>query len=143
MLFAILNVCVPCGRLLAIMWVFGIEAVSERSASILVWTFVFGVLEAIFLVPAYILLFKGISEIGDFYPNETIHAKQGKGRLSFTEKARNFTVIFVLFKAFMAVLPELSVLSNSSNDDWNYTNSLYRYIGVLRAFCKREDLCKR
>ena len=128
-------IAVDCGRILAIIWVFGIEAVSERSASVLVWCFVFAVLEGIFLVPAYIKLFKGISEIGDFYPNEAIHAKGAKGRLSATEKIRNFTVFFVLFKAVMAVIPELSVLSNSSNDEMSYNNSLYRYIGVMRAFC--------
>ncbi len=128
-------IAIDCGRILAIVWVFGMEAISERSTSILVWTFVFAVLEGIFLVPAYIKLFKGISEIGDFYPNTTIHTKSGKSRFSSTEKIRNLTIFFVFFKATLAVLPELSVLSNSSNDAAEYNNSLYRYIGVMRGLC--------
>ena len=123
------------GKLLAIIWIFGIEALSERSTSILVWCFVFAVLECIFLIPAYIKLFKGLSEIGDFFPSESIHTKRGKSRLSNTERTRNFTIFFVLFKAFMTVLPELSVLENTSMDEIGYSNSLYRYIGVMRGFC--------
>lgn len=122
-------------RILAIIWVFGMEALSERTTSILVWCFAFAVLEGIFLIPAYIKLFKGLSELGDFYPSESIHAKPGRSRYSYTEKTRNITVVFVAFKAFMSVLPELSVLSNTSTDEITYANSLYRYIGVMRGFC--------
>ncbi len=122
------------GKFLAIIWIFGMEALSERNTSMLVWCFVFAVLEGIFLIPAYIKLFKGISELGDFHPNTTIHTKR-RGRLSYTEKIRNCAIAFVCFKAFMNVLPELSVLGDSSNVEMVYSNSLYRYIGVIRGFC--------
>ena len=123
------------GKILAIVWIFGLEALSERTTSILVWCFAFAVLEGIFLIPAYLKLFKGISELGDFYPSQRIHEKTGKSRFSRTEKIRNLTVAFIIFKAFMTVLPELSVLSNSATDEISYGNSLYRYIGVMRGFC--------
>ena len=35
---------------------FGIDALSERTSSLLLWSFVFAVLEAIFLIPAYVKL---------------------------------------------------------------------------------------
>ena len=122
-------------RLLAIIWIFGMEALSERNTSMLVWCFAFAVLEGIFLIPAYIKLFKGISELGDFYSGTAIHEKAKRGRLSHTEKIRNFAIAFVCLKAIMNVLPELSVLSDSSNVEAVYVSSLYRYIGVLRGFC--------
>ena len=122
-------------KILAIMWVFGMEALSERTTSILVWCFAFAVLEGIFLIPAYLKLFRGLSELGDFYSSQAIHEKAPESRLSYTEKIRNLTVAFVAFRAFMTVLPELSVLSNTSTDEIAYSNSLYRYIGVMRGFC--------
>lgn len=128
-------IIIDLGKLLAIFWVFGIEAISERTTSLLVCSFVFAVLEGVFLVPAFIKLFGGISELGDFYPSDVIHKRSVSQRLSLTEKTRNFTCFFVLFKALMTFLPELSVLSNSSTDEMAYSNSLYRYIGVIRFFC--------
>ena len=123
------------GKLLTIIWIFGIEALSERGTSMLVWCFVFAVLEGIFLIPAYLKLFKGLSELGDFYPSSSIHQKALRSRSSYTEKIRNLTVAFVCFRAFMTVLPELSTLSGTSDFDGTSTGSLYRYIGVMRGLC--------
>ena len=64
-----------------------------------------------------------------------IHKRRGKDRLSITEKTRNFTCFFVIFKGVMTVLPELSVLGNSSTDEMSYSASLYQYIGVMRFLC--------
>ena len=128
-------ILIDAGRLLAIIWIFGMESLSERNVSILVWCFVFAVLEGIFLIPSYLKLFKGISEIGDFYPNNSIHGKAGKGRKSYTEKIKGFTVFFTALKAVLAVLPELSALGTSSIDEVGNAHNLYRYIGVMRAFC--------
>lgn len=128
-------IIVDGGKLLIIMWIFGIEALSERSTSMLVWCFVFAVLEGIFLIPAYLKLFKGLSELGDFYPSSSIHARAARSKNSYTEKIRNITVAFVCFKAFMVVLPELSSLSGGSSLDSSSTGSLYRYIGVMRGLC--------
>ena len=48
-------VILDAGKLFAIVWVFGVDSVSERNTSLLLWSFVFGVLEIIFAIPAYIL----------------------------------------------------------------------------------------
>ena len=128
-------IIIDAAKIFAIFWIFGMEAISERTTSLLVGSFVFAVLEGFFLVSACIKLFGGISELGDFYPSDIIHKRKPNERLSITEKTRNFTCFFVLFKAFMTFLPELSVLSNSSNDETAYATSLYRYIGLMRFFC--------
>lgn len=128
-------ILIDASKLLAIFWIFGMEAISERTTSLLVGSFVFAVLEGIFLVSAIIKFFGGISEIGDFFPSQTIHKREAGQRLSITEKIRNYTCFFVIFKGAMTVLPELSVLSNSSTDEISYGASLYRYIGLMRFFC--------
>ena len=125
------------GKYLAIFWIFGMEAGASKASSYLLWSFVFAVLEIIFLIPSYLKLFKGISELGDIYESDYIHANNGKGK-SYTEKIRNFTVFFVIFKAIMTVLPELTDLGSSSNTNTflgqEYID-LYRYIGIIRFLC--------
>ena len=73
-------VLVDAGKLLAILWVFGIEAISERNTGLLLWSFVFGVLESIFAIPAFMKLFNGFSTLGDFHVNSSIHAKGRRGK---------------------------------------------------------------
>lgn len=123
------------GKYIALIWVFGIEALSERTSSLLLWSFVFGVLEAIFLIPAYLKLFKGLSDIGDYFSNTSIHSSKKANGRSFTEKIKAFTLFFILFKAAMCVLPELADFSNISGFEASAKVNLYRYIGVIRLLC--------
>ena len=131
-------ILLDAGKYLAIFWIFGMEAGATKASSYLLWSFVFAVLEIIFLVPSYLKLFKGISDLGDIYESDYIHAsKNGSGK-SYTEKIKNFTIFFIIFKAVMTVLPELTDLGNTSNTNtWlgdEYIN-IYRYIGIIRALC--------
>ena len=66
-------VIIDVGKVISIFWVFGMEAVSERNTSLLLWSFIFGVLEIAFAVPAFLKLFEGLSYLGNFYPNTSIH----------------------------------------------------------------------
>ena len=72
------------GKLITIFWVFGIDAASERETSLLLWSFVFGILEILFAIPAYIKLFDGLSSLGDFYPNDSIHGKKKSRKSHFS-----------------------------------------------------------
>lgn len=127
---------VDAAKLLAILWIFGMTVPTERSSSILLWTFVFGTVEMIFLIPTYQKLFHGIAELGYFYPNtsilETENAKKGKSR---TDRMHRLTVIFVSVKAIMPILPELADLSQGTYDETAVasTANLYRFVGLLRA----------
>lgn len=122
-------------KLFAMVWVFGIEATNERSSSLLLWSFVFGVLEIIFLVPACIKLFEGLGELGNFHKNTAIHGSAREGRKSYTEKLRNFSVFFIIFRAAMTLLPELADLTNVDSVQQANFVSIYRYIGIMRMFC--------
>ena len=127
-------VLVDAGKLLAILWIFGVEASNERSSSMMLWTFVFGVLELIVLLPAYHKLFEGLIGLGNFHENRSIFyvKNEGKGK-SITEKIRKFTLIFVVLKSTMTFLPELADLGNTAYSDSDFGGNLYRYINVMRG----------
>jgi hypothetical protein len=128
-------VLIDAGKILAIFWIFGIEAISERNTSLLLWSFVFGVLESIFAIPAFIKLFDGFSALGDFHVNTSIHSKGRVCKKSYTDFVKYFSVIFVVFKALLTCLPELTVLQTTTYDETSQFFSLYRYIAVIRGLC--------
>jgi hypothetical protein len=128
-------ILIDVAKLFALVWVFGIDVASERSSSLLLWSFVFGLFEVLFLAPAFVKLFDGFGELGNFHVNSAIHGAKYKEGKSYTEKIKVFSVFFVVFKAAMTLLPELSALGNVSYVEVSNTISLYRYIGVMRGFC--------
>lgn len=128
-------VIVDAGKIVSIFWVFGMDALSERNISLLLWSFVFAVLECIFAIPAYIKLFDGFTSLGNFYPNVAILGRKGAKRASYTDAIKSFSIFFVIFKALLTVLPELTALTTSQYDETSYLVNLYRYIGVIRGFC--------
>ncbi|MBP3370424.1 MAG: hypothetical protein J6L85_06700 [Clostridia bacterium] len=122
-------------KLLALLWVFGIEATSERNSSLMLWSFVFGFLEIAFLAPAFVKLFDGFTELGNFHKNTAIHGSSKPGGHSYTDKLKKLSVFLVVFKAVMAFLPELADLTNASYDETSAFIGIYRYIGIMRALC--------
>ena len=126
---------IDIGKIISIFWVFGIDAVSERNTSLLLWSFVFGVLEIIFATLAYIKLFDAFSSLGDFYTNTSIHGNKRNKKASYTDSLKSFSVFFVVFKAVFTCLPEMTALTTVSYDDTSRFLNLYRYIGVIRGLC--------
>ena len=125
---------VDAGKFLAILWIFGMSVESEKTASMLLWTFVFCVLELIFAIPAYLNLFGGMLALANFYDNTAIHGyAKKKKRRNYTESIRLFTVIFVIVKAALAFLPEMAELSNTAYDESSAFLHIYRFIGLLRG----------
>ena len=128
-------VLVDAGKILSIFWVFGMEAISERNTSLLLWSFIFAVLEAIFAIPAFIKLFDGFSNLGDFHTNVSIHSRGRLGRKSYTESIKAFSIFFVIFKGILTFLPEITALQDSSYDEASRFFNMYRYIAVIRGLC--------
>ena len=124
-------VIIDSAKILSLLWIFGAEAVSERSISLLLWSFIFGALEIVFAIPAYLKLFEGFSYMGNFYPNTSIHQGKGKRRVSYTDFVKGFSVFFVIFKAVFTCLPETAAIYDESSPFRN----IYRYIGVMRGLC--------
>lgn len=137
-------ILVDGAKWLAVMWIFGISSPDERTSSMLLWSFVFCVLEMIFAVPAFLKLFSGLSELGDVLENSAIHGRKTGNRKSYTERVSRFTVIFVSIKAFGAFLPELAdfgnvarrmrELGNMLYDPNKVFVNIYDFIGLLRGF---------
>lgn len=128
-------VIVDVGKIISILWVFGIDAVSERNTSLLLWSFVFGTLEIIFAIPAYLKLFEGLSSLGNFHKNTSIHGKKARQKNSYTDSVKLFSVFFVIFKAVFTVLPELTAMGAVTYDETSRFFNMYRYIGVIRGLC--------
>ena len=121
-------------KLLALFWAFSMASGNERNSSILLWSFVFAVLDMVFLVPALIKLFSGMTELAYAHESAYLLGVSKKGRTP-TDRIRRLSVTFVIFKAVVSFLPELTELTSSYY--WELMINppkfnLYRYVGALR-----------
>lgn len=121
-------------KIIALMWIFGMSVMSERNTSVLLWTFVFAILELVFLIPAILKLFKGIGELGYFTQNTSVFGDSGAKR-SYTDKIRRSTVSFIIFKNVFMLLPELSDIMNYEYSDNYGLNNIYSHLGTVRLLC--------
>lgn len=128
-------ILIDAAKLFAIVWIFWISSPSEQNAAVLLWSFVFGVLEMVFLIPAFVKLFKGFVEIGYFHDNYAILGAKAKrsgksARRNYTERIRFFTIFFVAFKATSSFFPELITINFSEYLESHGNGILY----ILRMF---------
>lgn len=126
-------ILIDAAKWLALFVTFSMSASGEKNSSLLLWTFVFAILELLLLIPAYIKLFDGITKLGYFHSNTAILGKLKKEK-SVTDRAKKATICFISSKAFFTVLPEFADLSNTSYQEGSPFISIYRYIGLLRGF---------
>lgn len=132
---------IDLSKIIAIFWIFGMNVTSEYTSSLMLWSFVFGVLEILFAAPAFLKLFAGLMQIGNHYPNEAVlrrkkrlfsKAQRAKNE---TERLRSFTAFFIYAKAILCFLPEFADITNLSYDELSTgTVNLYQFIGLLRFF---------
>ncbi len=125
-------IIIDAAKIVAILWVFGLSVISERNSSLMLWSFAFGVLEIVFAAPAFAKLFAGITSLGYLHDNTSVLGTGHHGNKSRTDKIRQFTVIFIVLKATMSFLPELSDLTSTEYYENAGLFSLYRYIGIMR-----------
>ncbi len=118
-------------KILSIVWVFGVDKTASRASTIMLFAFTLGILEILFLIPAYIKLFKGISDLGDYYENTAVHGSRN-GRVSYTDGIRNFSIFFAIFKVAMNIIPELTAMGNDAYNETSVFVDIYRYIGIMR-----------
>lgn len=123
-------------KLLALFWVFGISSGDEQNTLLLLLSFVFAIAELFFLIPAYNNLFDGILHFGYMHNNNSImKTKRKRSKRNITEKTKRFTILFVIIKTCMYVLPEFSVLTTQSyNEDFAVgVSTMYDFIGFMRG----------
>lgn len=131
----ILDAC----KMFALIWSFALSNGAQRNSSILLWSFVFVVFDMIFLVPALLKLFSGMIELGLVYDSSFVIkervSKSGRAKKNPTASIRALTIMFIVFKNVVTLLPELTELTSSYY--WEYMINppafdLYRYVGALR-----------
>ena len=130
---------IDVAKILALFWTFGMSVTSEYTSSLMLWSFIFCVIEIVFAIPAFTKLFTGLLQTANYYPSEVIFFRKKRifnkelSKKNITESLRNLTVVFFTAKAILSFLPELADLSNISYDEAAVgTVNLYQFIGLLR-----------
>lgn len=118
-------------KILTVIWLFGVNQY-ERPTVMLLLTFVFGVIDIIWLIPAWNALFDGMTYLADTCGG-TAPLRQGKrtASCSYSDTMKRFTAVFVVLKAILTTLPEFSVMSEQLYDD--KVMDWYRFIGLFRG----------
>ena len=135
------GIIISAAKLVSFVILIGLFSYSERPVGMLLFTFLFAVLELIFLIPAYRNLFEGFlyaaqrlnsnSALRYAYTDEKqkklLDNCKSKGIVpkNLTQKAYKRAVTFIIIKNTLAVAPELTSLIN---------NNQYAFIGLLRSF---------
>ena len=109
----------------------------EEPVWVLVFAFVFLVLEWYFMLPAWKRFFKGLSDLAEYHGGSAILAK-ARGR-TFCERMISRTRSFIIVKAVLTVLPEASVLTSFEHEagnsvfffDWFPFLSVFRTVAVV------------
>ena len=126
-------ILVELSKYAAIFWVFGLTHSREQNTGILLLSFVFAIVDSLILFTAFNKFFSGLISLGYLHTNTSVLGKVDKKGRSYTEKIKNFTVFFVIFKAVMALLPEFADLSRYEYDESSSVLYLFEFIGLMRA----------
>ena len=126
-------ILVSAAKIASLFFIFGMSDSANRPYSLLLFSFTFGVVELLFLIPAYGELFKGILTIADRYDGKVAYQSRRAGGKTYAEKIHVITVAFVVLKSVCTVLPECISLLNTEYTD-SFVMYLYKYIGVFRVF---------
>ncbi|MBQ7384262.1 MAG: hypothetical protein IJV72_05675 [Clostridia bacterium] len=126
-------IIVEIGKILSLLWTFGLKSEAETNTGTLLIAFAFAVVDSIILVVAYNKLFSGLISLGFAHKNSSVLGSKRPHGKSYTEKMRSFTLFFVIFRAAMSVLPEFSNLATYEYDESSGLIDLYEYIGLMRG----------
>ncbi len=126
-------------RSLSLFVVFGFVPPSDKSMALLLFSFVFDVLELITIIPAIVKLFDGIIYIGSRHSGENVFnpvkrmARKNDSGKNITEKLRATALFFAVYKAVCGTLPEFTSMTGQGWDESRWA-SLYQYTGLFRFF---------
>lgn len=111
--------------------VFGAAGPNEQATALLLTGFSAAVLELMLLIPAVLNLFDGFSDFATSYDCVALYGNK-KGGLSYTDRVKKATVIFLIIRESVCLLPEFTALTQSSYQD-SMWNRIYEHIGVMRG----------
>ena len=135
-------------RLVFVLILFGRVSHNDRPTTMLLGSFVFGVLELMTLLPAYKQLFEGFTYAGarggigesvfrptlahrfwSLFIKRKSEFDQRNTAVTVTESTALLTSLFVISKVTLNALPEFTVLTEGSDDVVN----LYRFVWLFRV----------
>ncbi len=125
-------ILVSAGKIVALFVTFGTSNTDEQSSLMLLMVFVFALMEGLILIPAYIHLFDGLLYLGTRYDGVAVFGKK-KDRMkkSASDRLKNQTIVFIIVKNVMLVLPETAALSISDSIG-SYNMGMYEFIPHMR-----------
>lgn len=105
----------------------------EKPVWVLLFAFVFLVLEWYFLFPAWRNFFRGLSALAEFGGGTVLMRENRKGRTR-CETAAKASAFFVSAHAILTLIPELAVLTSFERDAENplFTFDWYRFADLFR-----------
>ena len=124
-------IIVSACKFASIIFIFGISDAANRPYSYLLFAFSFGVIDLLFLIPAYRDLFAGIGDLAGKHGSQLAFVKKRKYGMSFVEKMGALTATFVVVKTVCSVAPEFLALITTEYTD-SFAMYLYDYIGAFR-----------
>lgn len=124
-------ILVSGAKIASLVFIFGMSDAANRPYSLLLFSFSFGVIELILLIPAYRELFKGLLTVADRQGSQVVYYSKKPGGMSYAEKIHILTVAFVIVKAVSSTWPEcISLVSTEYTD--SFVMYMYDYIGAFR-----------
>lgn len=124
---------ITLGRFAALFVTFGLIPFSDRSTMMLLMSFVFDVAELCTVIPALSHLSDGIMYLSERHGGELAYRpasrRRGENGKNVTQRMISSATVFVIAKAVLGTLPELSTLSGQGYD----TSHWYEYLGMFRV----------
>lgn len=137
---------VSLAQFASIFILFGLVSPKEQGSTLMLFAFLFGTLEIIFLVPAFKSFFDGMIYIGSRYestsifyvkPTKPAKLKRKKDKpqrpsQNVTIKTMRLTVLFVVTKALITFAPEALAIFDTESG-YNRVVNLYDFVELFRT----------
>ena len=128
-------------RFAAIIIAFGFVSDTEQPMFILLIAFSLAIADCILFIPMWKNFGAGMIYLGSRNEGTAVFAHKTGKRYSATEKYAAFSGVYFVLREALAVLPELTVLTDERGGaDSVGGESLYRIVGALRGFCVLASL---
>ncbi len=96
----------------------------EQSVGLLLFVFIFAVCELVWIMPGYKSLFDGLISLGIFEGGEAVYRKRRERGRNATEKLKALTIVFLITKNVVWMIPELTTLRE---------NTSYEFVDIMRV----------
>lgn len=134
-------VLITLGRFAALFVTFGLIPYSDRSTSMLLFSFVFDLAELCTVIPALLKLSDGMLYLAERHGGEMAYyipqrrRRAQHGRKNITQRLLSASITFAVVKALCGTVPELASLSGQGYDEshWDDFLGLFRTLGFTVA----------